>query len=406
MSPLAAVTEHSPVTTTTTTADAKKTLFASPPASVESARTATTHTACWPMAHHDHDDGTLALPPPRRSFRLMAEEEVSGADGDLALCWGAWLEEDVLGEDDPTTAHAPLVAGDLPPLLPAVRPPPVTTGTDEVEAGGAGGLPCLPALRTATPRALPPPRAAAACALSISAPGLDGPVPATRAAAAAVAAAGGGARSPRPATAASARATLKPLLLRPGAATDAAAAAAARQQAGAAKPARRPAVPILGVIPRASARLTGGGGGAARLLHLAPSTETATSGTPEGGDCHQAQSGEGGAGTARAVAEPPSPRRRGRKRRLDPVLVAADGGGVVAVSPAEYRRLRRRVTNRLSARRMRAKRAEERAAVGEAAASAQTEVDVLRARAEAAEAAAVAWRARCEALEEQGMKLR
>jgi hypothetical protein len=55
---------------------------------------------------------------------------------------------------------------------------------------------------------------------------------------------------------------------------------------------------------------------------------------------------------------------------------------------------------------MRAKRAEERAAVGEAAASAQTEVDVLRARAEAAEAAAVAWRARCEALEEQGMKLR
>jgi len=157
MSPLAAVTEHSPVTTTTTTADAKKTLFASPPASVESARTATTHTACWPMAHHDHDDGTLALPPPRRSFRLMAEEEVSGADGDLALCWGAWLEEDVLGEDDPTTAHAPLVAGDLPPLLPAVRPPPVTTGTDEVEAGGAGGLPCLPALRTATPRGRPPP---------------------------------------------------------------------------------------------------------------------------------------------------------------------------------------------------------------------------------------------------------
>jgi hypothetical protein len=72
------------------------------------------------MAHHP-DPAALALPPPRRSFRLVAEEEVTGED--LAL-WGDWLGE---AEAAVAGAGAAGLAGpdDLPPLLPGGRPPPV-----------------------------------------------------------------------------------------------------------------------------------------------------------------------------------------------------------------------------------------------------------------------------------------
>jgi hypothetical protein len=61
--------------------------------------------------------------------------------------------------------------------------------------------------------------------------------------------------------------------------------------------------------------------------------------------------------------EAPKKPQRGRKRRTEPVVIEREDGTKEEVSPQDWRRLRRRVTNRLSARRMRQKRAEERDAV-------------------------------------------
>ena len=99
---------------------------------------------------------------------------------------------------------------------------------------------------------------------------------------------------------------------------------------------RRPALPILGILSSAAASAANGDRGQSAInSSLLP----------------------------RLPLPPPppsSPVRRGRKRRVDPVLVEAEDGSVLAVTPKEYRRLRRRVTNRLSARRVRQRRAEER----------------------------------------------
>ena len=47
-----------------------------------------------------------------------------------------------------------------------------------------------------------------------------------------------------------------------------------------------------------------------------------------------------------------TPRRRGRVRRTEHLLVQNDDGGLVLMSPGEYQRLRRCVTNVASARRI------------------------------------------------------
>ncbi len=77
---------------------------------------------------------------------------------------------------------------------------------------------------------------------------------------------------------------------------------------------------------------------------------------------HGTPPGTAGGGGPPALATP-APKQRGRKRRTEPILVEREDGTKEEVSPQVYRRLRRRVTNRLSARRMRQKRAEERDAI-------------------------------------------
>ena len=72
---------------------------------------------------------------------------------------------------------------------------------------------------------------------------------------------------------------------------------------------------------------------------------------------------EGGAEGEEEEEEVPKKPQRGRKRRTEPVVIEREDGTKEEVSPQDWRRLRRRVTNRLSARRMRQKRAEERDAV-------------------------------------------
>jgi hypothetical protein len=58
--------------------------------------------------------------------------------------------------------------------------------------------------------------------------------------------------------------------------------------------------------------------------------------------------------------EQPVRKGPGRKKRTAPILVETEDGETKYVTPAEFRKLRRRITNRLSARRMRKKHAEER----------------------------------------------
>lgn len=58
--------------------------------------------------------------------------------------------------------------------------------------------------------------------------------------------------------------------------------------------------------------------------------------------------------------EQPARKGPGRKKRTAPILVETEDGETKYVTPAEFRKLRRRITNRLSARRMRKKHAEER----------------------------------------------
>jgi hypothetical protein len=96
-----------------------------------------------------------------------------------------------------------------------------------------------------------------------------------------------------------------------------------------------------------------GGGDAAGALARGAAGPPVAHGTPPGA---------AGGGGAPALATP-APKQRGRKRRTEPILVEREDGTKEEVSPQVYRRLRRRVTNRLSARRMRQKRAEEREAI-------------------------------------------
>ncbi|KAK9906718.1 hypothetical protein WJX75_006718 [Coccomyxa subellipsoidea] len=95
--------------------------------------------------------------------------------------------------------------------------------------------------------------------------------------------------------------------------------------------------------------------------------------------------------------------QRGRKRRTEPIVVEREDGTKEEVSPQVYRRLRRRVTNRLSARRMRQKRAEERETIAAETQKLQQENAELRARMAELEGAnralareAYGWRSRCE----------
>ncbi|CAL8462280.1 g1811 [Coccomyxa elongata] len=101
----------------------------------------------------------------------------------------------------------------------------------------------------------------------------------------------------------------------------------------------------------------------------------------------------------------PKKSQRGRKRRTEPILVEKEDGTKEEVSPQVYRRLRRRVTNRLSARRMRQKRAEERETIAAETAKLQQENAVLAARMAELEGAnrslareAYGWRTRYEQL--------
>ncbi|EIE24173.1 hypothetical protein COCSUDRAFT_62685 [Coccomyxa subellipsoidea C-169] len=101
----------------------------------------------------------------------------------------------------------------------------------------------------------------------------------------------------------------------------------------------------------------------------------------------------------------PKKSQRGRKRRTEPIVVEKEDGTKEEVSPQVYRRLRRRVTNRLSARRMRQKRAEERETIAAETQKLQQETTELRARMLELEGAnralareAYGWRSRCEQL--------
>ncbi|CAL5227844.1 g10876 [Coccomyxa viridis] len=101
----------------------------------------------------------------------------------------------------------------------------------------------------------------------------------------------------------------------------------------------------------------------------------------------------------------PKKGQRGRKRRTEPIVVTKEDGTREEVSPQVYRRLRRRVTNRLSARRMRQKRAEEREAIAQETNKLQQENTTLRMRMAELEGAnknlareAYGWRTRYEQL--------
>ena len=156
-----------------------------------------------------------------------------------------------------------------------------------------------------------------------------------------------------------------------------------------------------------SAVVTTGVDGAASLTLLPPPPPAGGSRKPPALPILGVLAGAGGAAGS-GNASTPAP-RRGRKRRTDPVLVETEDG-VVAVTPKEYRRLRRRVTNRESARRMRAKRAAERAAAAEEAAatpvphpshsSSPADVQALRARVATLEGELARTRAAVEAWRE------